>query len=114
MHEILAHIHQVIAWSSWERELISKAFKLLLLAKGEFWNPQGSICRQVAFLERGKLRVHYLHPSGDEVTCHFVTPGNLISSFTSFLTNTPAGESISAIESSQLWVITKTELEQRR
>lgn len=62
-------------------------------------------------MQNGKLRVFYNDDSGNEITCYFVTQDNFISSFTSFLTNTPTTENISAIEDSSLRIISKSELE---
>jgi CRP-like cAMP-binding protein len=95
-----------------EKNAIEKAFDTLNIAKGELWVEQGTICRQVAFVVSGKLRNFYVDDSGNEVTCYFVSPENFISSFTSFLTNTPANENISALEDSVLRVISKKDLEE--
>lgn len=105
-------IHQIIPLTSDEAKHIENAFTPVHIPKGELWVSEGTICNQVAFVQTGKLRVFYIDDAGNEVTCYFVTPGNLISSFTSFLTNTPTTENISAIENTDLLTISKKELEQ--
>jgi len=95
-----------------EKRTIEKAFDTLPISKGDLWVKQGKICEQVAFVVSGKLRHFYMDESGNEVTCFFVTEDHFISAFTSFLTNTPAHENISALEDSVLRVISKKALEE--
>jgi CRP-like cAMP-binding protein len=111
MEDLLNQLDQVIVLNETERQRVMRTFRPVSLAKGEFWLQQGMVCNHVAFLSTGKLRVHYLDESGQEVTCHFFTAGHFISSYTSFLTNAPSVESISAIEPAQLWIIHKKDLE---
>lgn len=105
------NISQFLDLSTDEKQKVEQAFRPLELAKGEPWVKEGKVCEHVAFLKAGKLRVFYGNDTGDEVTCHFVMPHQFISSFTSFLTNTPTLETIAAIEPSSLLVISKKELE---
>jgi len=111
MTSLSDNISQIIELTTDEKTIVEKAFKLIEISKGELWVKEGKICDQVAFVQIGKLRVFYNDDSGNEVTCYFVTEDNFISSFTSFLTNTPTTENISAIEDGILRVISKTELE---
>lgn len=104
-------INQILELREDEKQTIESAFREQVLTKGELWVKAGKVCEQVAFLVKGKLRVFYGDGEGNEVTCHFVTPQQFISSFTSFLTNTPTIENIAAIEDSTLLVISKKELE---
>lgn len=105
-------IHSIIALTPEEKSQINIAFKPLNIAKGDFWIKEGKVCNQVGFLVSGKLRSFYFDDAGNEITCFFVTPDNFISSFTSFLTETPTVENIVAIEDAVMLVISKIELEQ--
>ena len=105
-------IHQIVSLTLNEKEIIEKAFFSKQILKGNFWVKQGKVCDEVAYVVSGKLRNFYLDDSGNEVTCFFVTPDNFISSFTSFLTNTPTTENISALEDTVLRVISKKDLEE--
>lgn len=109
--ELSDNIHQIVPLTAIEKEAIERAFSPVRFHKGEQWIEEGKVCRQVAYVMEGKLRIYYLDDNGEEVTCYFVTPGNFVSSFTSFLTNTPTKENIEAIEDSTLLVISKTDLE---
>jgi CRP-like cAMP-binding protein len=104
-------INQTVRLTTAERSRIENAFSSVSIKKGDLWIKEGKVCEQVAFVEKGKLRVFYNDDSGNEVTCYFVTQDNFISSFTSFLTNTPTTENISALEDCALRTISKRELE---
>ena len=73
---------------------------------------QGKVCDQVAFVVSGKLRNFYIDDAGNEVTCFFVTVDSFVSAFTSFLTNTPTHENITALEDTVLRVISKKDIEE--
>lgn len=109
---VAAHVNNMVPLSPAEQERIEQAFQVMNISKGEPWVRQGKVCKQVAFVVSGKLRNYYLDDAGNEVTCFFVTADQFVSSFTSFLTNTPANEYISALEDSVLRVISKEALEE--
>lgn len=106
------HIHQIIALLQPEKEWVENAFKKIVLSKGDFLIKQGKVCDQVAFVVSGKLRNFYIDDAGNEVTCFFVTADSFVSAFTSFLTNTPTHENISALEDTVLRVISKKDIEE--
>ncbi|WP_276974848.1 Crp/Fnr family transcriptional regulator [Flavobacterium filum] len=108
---VAENINQIVGLTSDEKSRVEKEFTSVKITKGDLWIKEGEICDQVAFVQTGKLRVFYNDGSGNEVTCYFVTPDNFISSFTSFLTNTPTTENISAIEDSLIMIISKIKLE---
>lgn len=111
MTSLTENINQFVSLTKKERAIIEKAYGSLNIPKGELWLKQGKICDQVAFVVSGKLRNYYFDDAGNEITCYFVTANNFISSYTSFLTNTPANDNISALEDTVLKVISKKELE---
>ena len=111
MTTLTEHINQIVGLTSEETDLVEKAFSYFSLAKGEDWIKQGKVCEQVGYIVSGKLRNYYVDESGHEVTCFFVTPDHFASSYTSFLTNTPTKENISALEDTQLRIISKNEME---
>jgi CRP-like cAMP-binding protein len=111
MTALTENINQIVRLTEDEIRAVEKAFGYLELSKGDLWIRQGKICDQVAFVIAGKLRNFYMDDAGNEVTCFFVTADDFISSFTSFLTNTPTHENISALEDTVLRVISKNDLE---
>jgi CRP-like cAMP-binding protein len=112
MTALTENINQIVCLTTEEKSTIEQAYSTIEIAKGDLWVQQGKICDQVGFVVSGKLRNFYIDESGNEVTCYFVAPENFISSFTSFLTNTPANENISALEDCVLRVISKKDLEE--
>ena len=112
MHSVSEHIHQIVSLNEEEKERIENAWKEIKLSKAELWVKQGSVCKEIGFVVSGKLRNYYFDDAGNELTCYFVTPDNFISAFTSFLTNTPTHENISALEDTVLKVISKKDLEE--
>ncbi len=112
MNILTENINQIVSLTTEEKSIIEKAFSTIEISKGNFWVKQGKVCDQVGFVLSGRLRNYYFDDSGNEITCYFVTPENFISSFTSFLTNTPANENISALEDTVLRVISKKDLEE--
>jgi CRP-like cAMP-binding protein len=111
MMTVSEHISEVVFLTAEEKQRIDHVFKSQTYAKGELWIKEGAVCSQVAFVQSGKLRVFYCDDAGNEVTCYFITPGNVFTSFTSFLTNTPTVENISAIEDSHLMIASKRDME---
>jgi CRP-like cAMP-binding protein len=106
------NINQIVSLTMEEKSEIEQAFSTIEIVKGDLWVQQGKVCDQVGFVVSGKLRNFYIDDTGNEITCYFVSSENFISSFTSFLTNTPANENISALEDSVIRVISKKDLEE--
>jgi CRP-like cAMP-binding protein len=111
MTPLTENINQIVGLTTDEIVSIENAYGSVEISKGDLWVKQGKICNQVAFVVSGKLRNYYINETGNEVTCYFVSPDNFISPYTSFLTNTPANENISALEDTKLRVISKKDLE---
>lgn len=108
---LVESINQIVGLTRQENEIVEKAFSTKVIAKGDLWISEGKVCNQVGFVETGKLRNFYIDETGNEITCFFVMPDQFVSSFTSFLTNTPTRENIVALEDSRMRLITKPELE---
>jgi CRP-like cAMP-binding protein len=112
MTALTESISQIVDLNSDEIAAVEKAYSSDIISKGDLWVRQGKICDEIAFVVSGKLRNYYMDDAGNEVTCFFVTPDNFTSAFTSFLTNTPTHENISALEDTVLRVISKKDLEE--
>lgn len=111
MSQLTESINQIVDLTQEEKEIIEKAYRTMVVPKGELWVEQGKRCNQVGFVVSGKLRFYYHDEEGNEITCYFITEGQFMSSFTSFLTNAPARENVAAIEDTVLRVINQEELE---
>ena len=107
MTALTENINQIVNLTVEEVNLIEKAYNTIEISKGKLWIEQGKVCDQVGFVVSGKLRNFYFDEAGNEVTCYFVTADNFVSAFTSFLTNAPTHENISALEDTVLRTISK-------
>lgn len=83
---------------------ISPCFRPKTLKKGQFFMREGEHSDRIAFIKKGVLRIFYSH-HGQEVTRYLGMEPSFITSLSSFITQTPAAESIQALENSQLLVI---------
>lgn len=70
---------------------------------GDYFLQQGKICKDIAFIEKGLLRIYYLNEGKEVITC-FCKENSLTCSYKSLITNTPSDTSIQAIEPCQLIV----------
>ncbi|MDQ6482025.1 hypothetical protein [Dyadobacter sp. LHD-138] len=64
------NINEMIQLTCAENTRVESAFARLELSKGEFWIKEGKICKQIVFLQTGKLRVFYHDNSGNKITCY--------------------------------------------
>lgn len=67
------------------------------LQKGDFFVNQDKVCRHVAFVLKGTLRVFYINNKEEEITSCFCTENNLTTSYKSFILQQPSNLSIQAI-----------------
>jgi CRP-like cAMP-binding protein len=80
-------------------------FSFIKLRKGEFFVEQGKVCQQIAYIEKGAMRVYYLNHKAEEITSCFCTENSLTTSYKSFILREPSVLNIQAIEETQLIVI---------
>lgn len=111
MENLLQSIQVSVTLNGEEKTLIKQSFQVLRINKGDFFIQSGQFCYHVAFISSGKFRVYYDDDEGNEVTCYFVSDGQFISSFTSFLTQIPTKENIEVLEDTDCYVSHRDELE---
>ena len=87
-----------------------KAFEAILpylsikkLDAGEYFLQHGKVCRNIAFIEEGFMRLYYLH-DGKEVTNCFCKENTFVTSYTSLITKLESDIAIQAIEPTKLIV----------
>lgn len=85
--------------SDWN-ELQNK-FTVQQLKKGDFLSRNGEICRQVSFINKGLVRMFY-RVDGREICVSFITEGEYIAQYDSFLTHQPSAGNIDALEDCEL------------
>ncbi|RFM26310.1 Crp/Fnr family transcriptional regulator [Deminuibacter soli] len=81
------------------------------LGKKELFTAEGKVCTEVAFIVSGSFRLYFIK-DGIEYSNYFCFEGDLISSFKSYLTQTPGHFTIDAMEPSVLLCYTYQGMQQ--
>lgn len=71
---------------------------------GEYYLREGKICKSIAFIEAGLVRLFYLS-DGKEITHCFCRENSITTSYTSLITQTASEIAIQAIEDTTLIVL---------
>ena len=87
-------------------DTILSAFEPQELSKGQFFLRSGNICRQMAFIESGYLRMYNV-ADGKEITFWIGSSGKFITSLSSFVFQTSNFWNIQAVTDCQLYVISR-------
>ncbi len=85
------------SWNYIEQFLEVRSFK-----KGEMILKEGNVCNHVSFLNYGAARIYYHTPDGREKVACFFNENTYVCDYKSFLTRTPATESIQALDATEL------------
>ena len=85
---------------------IIAAFKTIEIKKGDFFIKSGSLCRQMAFIENGYMRMYDI-ADGKEITLWIASQGKFITSLSSFIFETSNHWNIQAITDCTLHVINR-------
>ena len=97
-----------------EQELIKKYLTLKKLRKKQYLLQEEDICKCVAFVEKGALRLYKVNEDGSEHIVQFALEGQFLTDLYSFLTNEPSIYNIDAIEESDLVLITRSASDELR
>ncbi|MEM6842134.1 MAG: Crp/Fnr family transcriptional regulator [Bacteroidota bacterium] len=92
-------------------KVVSRSFRKRQIKRGEIILMEGEVCRHLWFLESGLLR-YYIVRDGDEKNKFFTIAPYFFTSQYSFNNQTPAKETIQAIEDSMVWETTRQENQQ--
>ena len=102
MKSNLKNIHQVISnyidINDEEWTYYSSMFRVKEIKKKDIILHEGSICRDVYFVDSGLLRVYFVDNEGEEKTFHFTLENTFATDYEIFLKNIPANYSIQALE----------------
>lgn len=104
MESLIRHIANFYKLSEEPLDALVHNLKKTELTKGEYLVNQGSVCRNLYFLERGCIRGFYLLEE-KEITYWFAFENDFLTSFHSFITRTPSIEKLQTLEDSVLWSI---------
>jgi len=81
------------------------------LKKGTFLIQEGKICNEIAFIQSGILRSFYINNEGDEITTCITFENQLMSAFSSFITQKPTEENIQAIMDTELLILKRSDMD---
>lgn len=85
------------------RELLPYLSKIEI-KEDEYFLREGRTSRRLAFIEKGMVRIYYIH-DGKEITKCFCRENNLTCSYSSMITQTPSESAIQAVEDSTLLIL---------
>lgn len=91
-----------------EQEFIKNYLTVKKLRKRQYLLQEGDICKCVAFVEKGAMRLYRVNEDGSEHIVAFAMDGFFITDLYSFLTNEISIYNIDAIEYSELVLITRS------
>ena len=89
-----------------EQELIKNYLTVKKIRKRQYLLQEGDVCKCVAFVEIGAMRLYRVNEDGSEHIVAFGLDGSFMTDLYSFLTNEPSTYNIDAIEDSELVLIT--------
>ena len=104
-------LSEVITLQNDEKELVLSLFKPVLVKKENYFLACGKRCNEIAFVQKGVLRMFHIDENGEEVTHYFPPQGSFVTSHESMNNLTPSKEGIQAITDAELLVITKENLD---
>lgn len=92
-----------------ELESFCRLLSYKKLARGAHLYTEGQTCRAVAFIAQGSLRYYYL-TDGSEQTGQFFFENGWYTDYLSFLSGKPSEQYIQAMEATELYLMSKTDL----
>lgn len=95
--------------SEHEMEEITEKFKHKSIRKNQFLFRQGDVCKDLIFVQKGCLRLYYLK-DGVETSVWFAFEHSSAIEIYSFISETPSGYFLQAIEDTEVVYLSKSEL----
>ncbi|MBX2895229.1 MAG: Crp/Fnr family transcriptional regulator [Cyclobacteriaceae bacterium] len=77
----------------------------------EFLGRQGEVCQDIFFIIKGITRSLIVDTAGEEHTIHFSLENQFICDYTSFMLQTPATNSLQAVEETEVVVLPRKAIE---
>lgn len=82
------------------------------LAKDQYFSEAGKIARQIAFVNKGILRICYFDKNAEEITRYFIAENNFTVDLNSYNSQIPASEYIQAVTDCELFVLSKGDMQE--
>ena len=110
LDNLIDFVNQFVDFDSKDLDEIINHIQFIHLKKNEFFIKEGQIANEIAFTNKGYLRVYYNH-NGEEITRDITPLHSFATALPSFISQTPSFEIISAITVCELITISKNNLE---
>lgn len=111
MKEFLEYLRNISPIGEESADAFLSKCKAFSFQKGTCLLNPGQICQQLYFMKSGIGKVYYVKEDGKEIIDWISDEGNLLTSVTSFLTQTPSLHYVELIEESDLIAISHADLE---
>ena len=108
------HFEKRVPLTKEDRELIKTYLTVKKLRKRQYLLQEGDVCKVLAFIEKGALRLYRVNEDGTEHIVEFALDGWFMTDLYSFLTHEPSIYNIDAIEDSELVLITRSASDELR
>lgn len=109
---LLANINRKVTLSAEEQEVIKTCFVPKKIRKKQYILQAGDVCKHILFVEKGLLRTYGIDDNGGEHTVQFAPESWWISDMYSFLTNEPSLYNITALEDTEVLMLSNTTFEE--
>ena len=98
-------ISNYIEISDEEWLLYSSMLKVREISKKTIILNEGSICKDVFFINKGAVRFYFIDNNGEEKTFHFALENTFATDYKSFLKEKPSSYSIQTLEDSEVVIM---------
>lgn len=92
-------------------EQLSPYLSIRQLEKNDYFLREGQTCKQLAFIEKGLVRIYYIH-DGKEITKCFCRENNITCSYSSMITQEPSSCAIQTVENTKLITLSYSSLQE--
>ena len=82
-----------------------------IFKKGEFIIQEGKVSNEIIFIQSGILRLFYTSLSGEEITGCLAFDNEILSAYSSFITQQPSEENIQAVCDTEVTLLTREHLD---
>jgi len=82
-----------------------------VIKKGEYLTKEGNVANEIALIKSGILRLFYTNAAGEEITGCLAFDNEILSAYSSLITQLPSEENIQAVCDTEIAVLSKQQLD---
>lgn len=110
-NKLIQHIGKYVELNDSEIPLLEKKVRVVNLKKNEYLLKEGQVCKSLYFVEKGCLRMFFVHKKATEQVTQFAIENWWLSDYFSFTDRIPTDYCIQSIEKSEILAIDNTVFE---